>query len=70
MADITMNDTRQKILDTVDDLVGSLLYYDRKEDEELPRGAIDEAIAAGEITIDEIVGKFKECLQTGIQTND
>jgi len=50
---------RQIILDTVSDLAADLLYYDRKDDEELPRGAIEAAVARGEITVDEIVEHFR-----------
>jgi hypothetical protein len=49
---------RERILATVSDLVGAFLYYDRKEDEDLPRGEIEQAIAAGEITIADIVTHF------------
>lgn len=38
--------------------MAGFLYYGRKEDEDLPRGAIEAAIAAGEITIAEIVQVF------------
>ncbi len=48
------------ILRTVDDLAGMFLYYDRKEDESLPRGVIERAIEDGIITKDEIVAKFSE----------
>lgn len=54
---------RQHILDTVNDLVASFMYYDRKEDEDLPCGAIQEAVKAGEITYEEIVSYFKKVLQ-------
>lgn len=50
------------ITDTVKDLVSKLLYYDRKDDDELPRGAIEEAIDAGVITREEIAEAFKEAL--------
>lgn len=50
------------IVDTVTDLVSDLLYYDRKEDEQLPRGAIEEAIQQDEITVDEIVEVFRDKL--------
>lgn len=50
---------RQHIIDTVDDLVAKFVYYDRKEDSNLPRGAIDEAIVAGEISVEEIVAEFR-----------
>ena len=55
-----MKSRRQHILDCTDDLASALLYYDRKEDEDLRVGAIEEAIAAGEITVDEIVAQFKK----------
>ena len=51
-----MNQTLQN---TIDDLVAQLLYYDRKEDEELPRGKIQEMIEAGETSVDEIVAAFR-----------
>jgi hypothetical protein len=53
---------RRRILDTTHDLVGRFLYYDRKEDRKLPVGAIEEAIAAGEITKEEIVAVFAKYL--------
>lgn len=54
---------KQIILDIVSDLVGAFTYYDRKESESLPMGALDEAIAAGEITVDEIVAQFRQGLE-------
>lgn len=59
---------RQHILDTVDDLVTNFLYYDRKEDEELPRGAIEAAIQSGEISVIEIVSYFSDKLKDGLNT--
>jgi hypothetical protein len=59
---------RQLILYTVDDLALSFAVYDRKEDEELPSGAIEEAIAAGEITVDEIAAQFHGALISGLST--
>ena len=46
------------ILNCVADLVGELMYYGRKEDEELPRGAIEEALRYGEITQEQMVKEF------------
>lgn len=48
------------IKNTISDLVSNFLYYDRKGDEELPRGAIEASIASGETTVDEIVAQFRE----------
>jgi len=46
---------KQIIIDTVTDMVTDLLYYHRKEDEDLPVGAIEQAVEDGTITIDEIL---------------
>jgi len=60
-----MRTRREQILAVTSDLVAGFLYYDRKEDEDLPRGAIEEAIKAGEVSVDEIVKLFKEELEEG-----
>lgn len=57
---------RQIILDIVDDLVTNFLYYDRKESSSLPLGQIEEAIRAGEITINEMVSLFQNRLTAGL----
>lgn len=59
---------KELILMTVEDLIGELLYYGRKEDEDLPRGAIEEALKNGEITVDEIAEQFAYCLKVGLST--
>lgn len=58
--------TKGRILLTLEDMIADFLYYDRKEDEELPRGAIEKAIRDGEITIDDIVEKVKYALEQGL----
>lgn len=58
-----MKTRRENIEATIDDLVGSFLYYDRKEDEKLLRGEIEAAVKAGEITVDEIVERFRKGVQ-------
>lgn len=60
----TENKRRQHIMDTVSDLVANFMYYDRKEDSDLPLGAIEEAVAGGQITLDEIVAHFRSVLQS------
>ncbi len=54
---------KQNILNTISDLAGSFLYYDRKEDESLPRGVIEKAVKDGVITIDEMVAEFRKHLE-------
>lgn len=49
---------KEVILGVVSDLVADFMYYDRKEDDCLPRGAIEKAIEVGAITEDEIIEKF------------
>lgn len=59
--------TRRELIEaTVGDMVKNFLYYDRKEDEDLPRGAIEEAIGKGEISQKEIVKLFKKKLKEGL----
>ena len=53
---------KEHILDTINDLCSDFLYYDRKEDEELGKGEIEEAVENEEITVEEIISKFEEVL--------
>ena len=57
---------KQLILDTIEDMIGDFLYYDRKEDEDLPLDAIQAAIKDGEITEEEIVAEFTVQLKKGL----
>lgn len=58
-----MKTRRQRILDRADDLAGNFLYYDRKDDEDLPPKSVEEAVAAGEVTVDEVVDAFRTALE-------
>ena len=58
---------KESILLTVEDLVGSFMYYDRKEDEELGRGEIEAAIKNKDITVDDIVDQFRSSLLQGLK---
>jgi hypothetical protein len=58
---------KQIIFDTIDDLVESFLWSDRKEDEELGRGEIEASLEDGDITIDEMVERFKNSLTEGLR---
>lgn len=52
---------------TIDDMVSDLLYYDRKEDEDLPMGKIELMIKNRQTSVDEIVSVFKEKLIEGVK---
>lgn len=54
---------REIILATMSDLVADFLYYDRKEDQNLPRGEIEAAIESGEVTVDELAAAFRSGLE-------
>ena len=45
-----------------DAAVTDFMYYDRKEDEELPRGSIEKALEDGVVTVDDLV----EVLRKGL----
>lgn len=62
----TKEERREKVFNTISDGVSNFLYYDRKEDEELPRGAIEDMITKGEITLNEMVDKFANELRIGL----
>jgi hypothetical protein len=51
------------ILDTIEDLCSNFLYYDRKGDEQLSMEQLNEAVKTEQITIDEMVSKFRTCLE-------
>lgn len=64
----TAAEIRKTIKDTVDDLVKDLLYYGRKEDEDLPVGAIDTAVKAGVVSGAEIAKWFADGLNAGLES--
>ncbi len=57
-----MTERREFIEAKVTDLVGELLYYGRKGDEDLPVGDIEEALKNGEVTEEEILSWFAKSL--------
>lgn len=59
---------KQLILDVISDTCQNFLYYDRKEDEELGRDEIEEAIEAGEITIKEITDQFESIIKKALES--
>lgn len=63
-----MSPRRELIEACVVDLVGNLLHYGRKGDEELGLGQIEEAVAAGEITVDEMIALFAEKLREDLSS--
>ena len=58
-----------KVANTIDDLVANFLYYDRKGDEVLRLGQIENQLKKGTLSIDEIVLRFKQQLINGIKEN-
>ncbi|MDD5650914.1 MAG: hypothetical protein PHF86_10945 [Candidatus Nanoarchaeia archaeon] len=58
---------KQHILGVIGDLVADFLYYDRKDDEGLELGVIEQAVKSGEITIEEMTQTFKEALEKRCQ---
>ncbi len=56
------------IFECVDDLVTDFIRYDRRDATEYPLpGDIEELIAIGDITIDELVARFREALIEHLQ---
>lgn len=69
MSELRKKEIRELILATVDDMIADLLYYDRKEDEDLPRGMIEKSIKNGYVSVEDIVNQFKTSLIKGIKQN-
>lgn len=57
---------RKRIEATIDDMMSSLLYYDRKADASLPVNGIEQAIIGGVITVEEIVERVRGTLQRAV----
>lgn len=57
---------KELILGYIDDLVADFLYYDRKNDEDIPPGCIERTIINSDITIDDIANRFREKLVDGV----
>lgn len=58
---------RKLILDTVSDLGGDFMYYNRKHDEQLPLGMIQKGVRIGAVSINEIVDRFRAEVAKGIE---
>lgn len=56
----------ERVKDAVEDMVTNLLVYDRKEDEDLPQGAIEAAIKTGTVTIGQLVEIFRRGLTQAV----
>lgn len=54
--------SRDHVLGMMGDVVSNLLYYDRKDDEELPRERIELLVEKGLLTSDQIVEAFRAAL--------
>lgn len=58
---------KQTILNTVSDLVGDFVYYDRKESTILSAQQLKDAVDNGIVTIDEMVWAFKIALENAFK---
>lgn len=63
-----METIKDKVFAYFDDIISDILYYDRKYDEELPVGYIEDAIKRGEFTIDEFVNGFADKLYETLES--
>jgi len=62
-----MSTKLEHLINRLSDSVGDLLYDDRKEDEDLPLGAFEAVVLAGEITVQEIVNIWAAELRDGLR---
>lgn len=62
-----MKTRRQHIIDVLTDGIADLFFYARKEDMDLPRGAIEEAVRNGEITAEEMITIWSDGLREALK---
>ncbi len=61
-----MKSKKVMLFATIVDLVAGLLYYDRKEDEDLSVSDVEALFKSGEVTIDEVTDWFQLQLTKGL----
>lgn len=62
----TTNEELQILENLISDSISNLLFYDRKEDEDLPLGRIEKLVLHGVITPEEIITLFGLYLMDGL----
>ena len=65
--EMTIEDFRHSILDTLTDAISDFLYYRRKEDRVLPVGQIEIAILNGVISISDPTDHFQSELEDSLK---
>ena len=58
---------RKNIIGRVKDLVSELLWYGRKEDDDVPRGLIEDCVKDGTVSADEIIKIFADELKAHVE---
>ena len=58
----------KKVNDLISDLVANFLYYDRKEDEEMPVGKLQDLIKSDKLTVEDITYIFNQELKKQLKT--
>ena len=56
---MTDAELKKYLLGVVGDAVLDFMVYDRKDDEELPRGVIEDAVSRGVLSLDDLVQAFR-----------
>jgi len=58
---------KETVFTAIDDLVANLLIRDREDDDDLPEGEIEKMIASETLSVDDMVEKFKESLESHLE---
>ena len=61
-----MKSNKELILDHIETTVSNFVYYDRRNCEELPQGALEKAVENGEISVEDMVEHFKSLLKSSL----
>jgi len=61
-----MSTSKEKLANTISDMVSNLLYYDRREDEDLTLDEMNNLINSHEVDVNWIVAQFEKELERAL----
>lgn len=58
---------RETVFAVIDDMIADLLIHDRRNDEDLPEGEVERLIQNNDLSIDDMVERFRESLEEHLE---
>lgn len=60
LSDAELQESKQHLMNNIETMFSMLMYYDRKEDDDLPMERIELLVTRGVVTPQEIVAEFQK----------